>query len=132
MKPSRDGSRPLPQTAVGHKVKVLVRPEKLKVLKSTPGSEQNVIDGTLKEVLYQGPVTQFFVNPKEETKEPIMVTQPNSAMTARKSFTQGEKVHVAWLPEDCLLMDKEELVEKAPALTTASRIGLEKPSHVVA
>jgi spermidine/putrescine transport system ATP-binding protein len=132
VRPTRDGSRPLPQTAVGNKVKVLVRPEKLKVLKSSPGPEQNVIDGTLKEVLYQGPVTQFFVNPREESKEPIMVTQPNSAMTARKSFTQGEKVYVAWLPEDCLLMDKDEAVEKAPALTTAPRIGIGKPSHVVA
>src|SRR6185437_14947339 len=55
VKPSRDGARPLPAVMAGLSTKVLVRPEKLKLLKSQPGSEQNWVEGTLKEVLYQGP-----------------------------------------------------------------------------
>lgn len=107
VKPSRDGARPLPIASVGTAVRILVRPEKLKVLKSSPGPEQNFIEGTLKDVLYQGPVTQFYVLPKEGNGSPILVSQPNTAMTARKSFAVGDRVFVAWFPEDCILMGKD-------------------------
>jgi spermidine/putrescine transport system ATP-binding protein len=81
VKPARDGARPLPVALPGTPVKILVRPEKLKVLKSAPGNEQNAIEGTLKEVLYQGPVTQFLIQPREGSGALITVTQPNSAVT---------------------------------------------------
>lgn len=110
VKPSRDGARPLPLAPVGAQIKILIRPEKLKVLKSAPGPEQNAIEGTLKEVLYQGPLTQFFVQMKEGSLPPLVVTQPNSAMTARKTFALGERVYVAWSPEDCLLMGRETVL----------------------
>ncbi len=104
VKPTRDGSRPLPQMEVGKAVELLIRPEKLKILKSQPGPEQNWIDGTLKEILYKGPVTQLFIQVKEGSVAPLLVEQPNTAMTARKSLNLGEKVYVAWAPEDCLLL----------------------------
>ena len=107
VRPPRDGTRPLPVAAPGTSVKLLVRPEKLKVLKSAPGPEQNTVEGTLKEVLYQGPVTQLHVQLKEGTSGSLIVSQPNTALTARKSFLLGDRVHVAWFPEDCILMGKE-------------------------
>ena len=107
IKASRDGSRPLPSFSKGTRVSLLVRPEKLKLLKSAPGPEQNTLEGTLKEVLYQGPITQLFVQPKE-TQGPVwVISQPNTAVTARKQFNLGEKVYVSWLPEDCLLLEKD-------------------------
>jgi len=104
VKPSRDGSRPLGQGPAGMQVKLMIRPEKLKVLKSQPGPEQNSVEGVLKEILYLGPVTQYLVQLKDGQLPNMIVTQPNTAVTARKSFALGEKVHVAWAPEDCLLM----------------------------
>jgi hypothetical protein len=59
----------------------------------------------LKEVLYQGPVTQFLVSQKDSGAAPLLVTQPNTAVTARKSLSAGERVFVAWSPEDCLVMN---------------------------
>jgi len=123
VKPSRDGTRPLPMATVGTPAKILVRPEKLKVLKSIPGPEQNVIEGVLKEVLYQGPVTQLYVNPKEGQGQTILVSQPNTALTARKSFSAGDKVFVAWLPEDCILMGRESAL---PAGNEAVSVAEEK------
>jgi spermidine/putrescine transport system ATP-binding protein len=107
VKPSRDGSRPLPVALPGTPVKILVRPEKLKVLKSSPGPEQNAVEGTLKEVLYQGPVTQLFIQLRDGQGPMIIVSQPNTAVTARRSFNLGDRIYVAWLPEDCLLMGRE-------------------------
>ena len=116
VKPSRDGARPLPAAPVGTNVKIMVRPEKLKILKSAPGPDQNAIEGILKEVLYHGPITQMLVQPREGNGALILVTQPNTAVTARKNFTSGERVFVAWAPEDCLLMGLEGAL---PAAETA-------------
>lgn len=110
VKASRDGARPLPSTEVGRAVKVLVRPEKLKILKSMPGVEQNGIEGTLREVLYQGSVTLFHVSAKEGKSVELLVSQPNSALSARKSFSVGDRVCVAWSPEDCFMMGIEGAV----------------------
>ena len=107
VKPSRDGTRPLPLASVGTPARILVRPEKLKVLKSMPGPEQNVIKGVLKEALYQGPVTQFHVLPKDMNGSMIIVSQPNTAVTARKTVNPGDRVFVAWFPEDCVLMGRD-------------------------
>ncbi len=115
VRPSRDGARPLPLAPVGVPVRILIRPEKLKVLKSSPGPEQNAIEGTLKEILYQGPVTQFFVQLKDGLQT-IQVTQPNTAVTARKVFSIGDKVYVAWSPEDCLLMGREAALPPGEAV----------------
>jgi spermidine/putrescine transport system ATP-binding protein len=104
IKPSRDGSRPLPEIRVGASVRVLIRPEKLKILKSAPGAEQNAIEGTLKEVLYHGSVTLFHVQPKEGDGPTLVVSQPNTAISARKSVSMGDRVFVAWWPEDCVLL----------------------------
>jgi spermidine/putrescine transport system ATP-binding protein len=107
VKPSRDGTRPLPTVPVGTTAQILVRPEKMKILKSMPGPEQNVVEGTLKEVLYQGPITQLIVQPKEGDGAPLLVSQQNSAVTARKGFLVGDRVFVAWFPEDCILMGRD-------------------------
>jgi spermidine/putrescine transport system ATP-binding protein len=109
VKPSRDGARPLPVVAEGTPARILVRPEKMKVLKSAPGADQNVIEGVLKEILYHGPVTQLHVSPLHSagTAAPILVSQPNTAMTARRSLNIGDRVFVAWSPEDCILMGRD-------------------------
>lgn len=107
VKPSRDGARPLPIAVVGTEARILVRPEKLKVLKSAPGLEQNMVEGVLREVLYNGPVTQMHVQQKDGNGPMLIVSQPNTAMTARKNFSVGDRVYVAWFPEDCILMGRD-------------------------
>ena len=107
VKPSRDGSRPLPAVEGGRAVKILVRPEKVKILKSMPGPEQNALEGILKEVLYQGSATQFFVALKDSSGPLLIATQPNTAVTAKKAFHSGDRVVLAWAPEDCLLMGRD-------------------------
>ncbi len=105
IKPSRDGMRPLPEVSVGLKVQLMVRPEKLKVLKSAPDANQNYVEGTIKEVLYKGSQTQFLVTAKDAaTPAQLHVWQTNSAVTAKRSFCIDDKVFVAWSPEDCILM----------------------------
>jgi spermidine/putrescine transport system ATP-binding protein len=82
----------------------MIRPEKLKVLKSNPTPDQNYVEGVLKEVLYLGATTQYQVQIKEGSA-PMIAVLSNSALTARKNFASGEKVYLAWHPEDCLLVN---------------------------
>jgi spermidine/putrescine transport system ATP-binding protein len=119
IKPSRDGTRPLPAAPVGSAVRVLIRPEKMKVLKSAPGPEQNVIEGILKEALYQGSITQLFVQPRDGSGNLLIVAQPNTAVTARKTLNAGDRVFVSWAPEDCILMGRDRaLPENGVSLPT--------------
>lgn len=112
IKPPRDGLRPLPVVGRQSEVRVLVRPEKLKVLKSSPSSDQNYIEGTVREVLYKGPVTEFLISTKESVNGSgvltISVIQPNSAVSARKPFSSGDRVFAAWAPEDCVVMNRDD------------------------
>jgi ABC-type Fe3+/spermidine/putrescine transport system ATPase subunit len=91
---------------VGAQVKIMVRPEKLKVLKSQPSPEQNYIEGTIRDSLYHGPETKFLIEPKDKQYAcPIIqALQTNSAVTARRTFSSGDRVFVSWSPEDCILM----------------------------
>ncbi|NBU20573.1 ABC transporter ATP-binding protein [bacterium] len=106
VKASRDGMRPLPQILLQSSVRLLVRPEKLKIQKSAPTGEQNSIEGVLKEILYQGAVTQFHVQAKESGSI-VVVHQLNTAMTARRSHQIGDRVFASWSPEDCIVMNGE-------------------------
>ncbi len=110
----KDGLRPLPKVGSESKGLVLVRPEKLKILKSAPGPEHNAIEGTITEVVYRGPLTVLFVQPKEPIgvgngSGMLVVEQVNSAVSARKSISPGEKIFAAWSPEDCLLLPHSSL-----------------------
>jgi spermidine/putrescine transport system ATP-binding protein len=124
IKPPRDGMRPLPSVTAGEKVHVLVRPEKMKVLKSSPGPEQNYIEGVLRDSLYLGPTTQFFVQPKDANLPQIQIVQPNTAMTARKTFAQGERVFVAWSPEDCLVISAQPQQPNQVPATGATEVAV--------
>ncbi|OFZ82010.1 MAG: hypothetical protein A2583_01350 [Bdellovibrionales bacterium RIFOXYD1_FULL_53_11] len=131
VRPSRDGFRPLPVIPQGTPIRILVRPEKFKILKSAPGPEQNALDGTIREILYQGPVTQFFVQLRDQI---LIIAQPNTAVTARKGFSGGDKVFVAWAPEDCLLMGRDgplPVLESPPVDPALSDAQLQLPLGIM-
>jgi spermidine/putrescine transport system ATP-binding protein len=104
---SRDGLRPLPRMIRESRVKLMVRPEKLKLLKSQPTHETNWLEGSIREILYQGALTRFLLVSRDNSQTWI-VDQPNSAAIAKKSLQLGEKVFISWLPEDGILLNPSE------------------------
>lgn len=104
VKPSRDGVRPLPNVQVGTEVRVVIRPEKIRLLKSSPSPDHNYIEGTVKEILYKGPSTHFILIPKDHVIEPITISQSNTAITLTKPISQGDKVYATWQAEDCIVV----------------------------
>ena len=132
VRPSRDGFRPLPVVHQGLKVKVMVRPEKLKVLKSQPGFEQNSVEGVIREILYKGPDTQYMIAAKDDNVGLLQAIVTNTAMTAKKSFSIGEKVFAAWAPEDCLLMGETGAlpVPEAKTMLPLELLAQQRESHI--
>jgi spermidine/putrescine transport system ATP-binding protein len=101
---AREGLRQLPAVELNQNVRLMVRPEKLRLLKSQPGFEQNSLEGTITEILYKGPVTQFLWRMKDDLTQPMSIVQTNSALSAKKSWATGDKAYACWHPEDCILM----------------------------
>jgi spermidine/putrescine transport system ATP-binding protein len=104
VRPSRDGSRRLPHLEIGARARLMVRPEKLRILKSHPPPDQNHIEGQLREVLYRGALTEFFVTPKDSKLPELSLLLPNSAGNLKRAYQKGEKVYAVWHPEDCLVI----------------------------
>lgn len=121
---TRDGIKPAGDVALtaGQSVQLMVRPEKLKCLKSAPGADQNAMEGVLKEILYHGPMTHFVVSVREER---ILVTQPNSMATAKKNLTVGEKVYIAWAPQDCLILGANGAAFTAPRAAATAVVSVD-------
>ncbi len=93
-----DGSRPLPSVSLGQEVRVMVRPEKFRLLRSAVPGEGNCVEGRVEEVLYLGAVTNFQI--RADQGRILSVSQPNTAVTARRSFAVGDRVFVTWAAED--------------------------------
>ena len=107
IKVSRDGLRRLPEAVPHAKFRLMVRPEKIKILKSQPPHEFNCLEGVIQGVLYQGSMTRFLVSPREGFGH-WTIDQPNSAAVVKKALQTGERVFLSWLPEDGILLAAEE------------------------
>jgi spermidine/putrescine transport system ATP-binding protein len=106
VKSSHDGNRKVPTLSLGAEARVLIRPEKMSITKVKPEATQNFIEGRLKEILYQGPVTQFLID--REGSSPILVTEPNTSASLSRALQLEESVFVSFSSEDCIAMEKND------------------------
>ncbi len=103
---TRKGSRPLPRLDVDRPVSVLVRPENLKISAATASTGKNGLSGVLKEILYQGPMTQFLVECAQYPGMTITVTSPTSMLHQQQlGIDVSDPVSLSFDSEDLLLMD---------------------------
>ncbi len=79
------------------RVRVLVRPEKVRIGELT-GEGWNRFEGTIGEILYQGPVTRLVINAPALSQKPWIVTVESS------SHNVGQAVQFGFHPADCVLM----------------------------
>lgn len=95
----------------GTQVKLMVRPERMQLVKSISSSNgssknwipgKNWIQGKVKEVIYQGPLTRFLVLGSQGSL--ISVIQSNFFQSAHESFAEGEEVFAIWAPEEGVVM----------------------------
>jgi spermidine/putrescine transport system ATP-binding protein len=102
---TRKGSRPLPALGVNQTVSVLIRPENIKIGPAQTTLAPNSISGVLKEILYQGPMTQFLVESSLFPGVSIAVASPTSALHQfHQAIEVSDLVTLSFDSEDLLLM----------------------------
>jgi ABC-type Fe3+/spermidine/putrescine transport system ATPase subunit len=92
--------------AVGAKVGVVIRPEKLLITAehdaTAIGDRENVYPAVIKAVVYVGSVTQFIVSIGE--RHLAQVLQQNLLRTERDEWREGQRVDVSFWATSCSLI----------------------------
>jgi spermidine/putrescine transport system ATP-binding protein len=86
-------------------VRVLIRPERIRLLRSAPKPRDNRLRGKVREVIYQGPLSRFIVEAKDGAV--LTAVQSNVFQGAREVFSVGDEVFASWAPEDCVVLPRE-------------------------
>jgi len=89
-----------PQTFSSGPVLVCIKPEKISVGKKLKGLD-NVFDGEIKEVYYQGSITTYKVLLKNNSMLSVIVTNIHPRL-----FKSGEKIKVGWNKENVVVIKK--------------------------
>ncbi len=91
--------------SVGTKVTVSIRPEKFEIFANKPSGRLNVCEGEIEDIVYQGAQTRYWVRVKEHRINIVM--QHNRCALDFKQPTWGDKVWVAWHPDDVTVLESE-------------------------
>lgn len=95
------------QLKVGQMVDMSIRPEKIRVTRTPPpetkGASINVFPSVVKDVVYQGVYTKFWV---QSSDRQISVLQPHSRfMLDQEPITWNDNVFVWWHPDDGYMVE---------------------------
>jgi putrescine transport system ATP-binding protein len=96
-----------------------VRPEKIAIETAPRHDLPNRHAGTVEFVSYLGSVTDYHV--RLASGETLMVQDANRVVGAGGEIALGQRVHLAWPAEACLMLPDEEAVAEAPGADAARR-----------
>jgi spermidine/putrescine transport system ATP-binding protein len=84
------------------KVKLAIRPEKMRILSKIDSTAENYLSGKVKNIVYLGTTTQYFICLKSD--ETVVIYQQNEGRLERETFRIGDEVYLPWLPESTLII----------------------------
>ena len=84
---------------------VSVRPESVVLARERAECRENVLEATIEEMIYLGPIVQVVARLKDGT---LLQCQDHFARVAEKGFRRGEDVLITWLAADGLAFRAEE------------------------
>ena len=90
------------QVAVGARVAVAVRPEKLVMAREPPAHEHNRIAAVIDEIAYRGGLSIYKL--RTATGRTLRLTQPNRDRAAAERPAPREPVYVSWHPASGVLL----------------------------
>ena len=107
-----DGMGPMQVTSengyeVGDRVRHTIRPEKIRIQTTEPVNtpENNIIQGTVFEVIYSGFQSKFFVNMVTGYRFKVF-KQHVQYLEVGSEISWGERVHIWWNPDDGYIVEK--------------------------
>jgi spermidine/putrescine transport system ATP-binding protein len=96
-----------PSLKEGRELRIAVRPEWLDVLRpEAVPSEENTLAGTVREIIYLGETMHVIVT--IPGADDVTVALRNEGQLIKPlAWKRGDAVAVAWLPEDCQILEEE-------------------------
>ena len=88
----------------GKAITVAVRPEALRIVDvaSDAVGDSNKLAGRVESVEFVGPMSHIWVAPEADPEHPLLLKEPSLA--GARAVGQGDRVVVAWRPEDCAIL----------------------------
>lgn len=90
------------ETAVGMRVTVALRPEKIFLAEPDQEGQPNTASGEVEEIAYLGDVSIYHVRLMGGKK--LLVTLPNVARSRHSGPTWGDTIHLQWEPDSCSVL----------------------------
>lgn len=83
------------------KIFVVLRPEKMRLLRSRSGVQGNVVEGQVTELSYLGSRTEYSVRSNQFQ---FKVYEQELERSRKRSLNIGDRVYLSWRPEDAIIL----------------------------
>ncbi|MBI1860841.1 MAG: ABC transporter ATP-binding protein [Deltaproteobacteria bacterium] len=82
-------------------ISLILRPEKMRLLRSRAGVQGNLVEGQVAELSYLGSRTEYTVKTLDFL---FKVFEPELERSRKRSLNIGDKVYLSWRPEDAIVL----------------------------
>ncbi len=83
---------------------LVMRPEKMRLLRQRSTSQENQLEAEIKELSYLGSRTEYLVKTKELS---FKVFEPELERQKKRTLNTGDKVYLSWRAEDVIVLPAE-------------------------
>jgi spermidine/putrescine transport system ATP-binding protein len=93
-------------TPVAREVSIILRPEKMRLLRQRSNTQENLLEGSIQDLCYLGSRTEYSVNLNGST---FKVFEQELDRSKKKNLNIGDRVFLSWKAEDAIALNPSEL-----------------------
>lgn len=86
-------------------ISLILRPEKMRLLRSRSTAQENMIEGQVVELSYLGSRTEYTVKTVDQS---FKVFEPELERLKKRSLNPGDKIYLTWRSEDAIVLPSEK------------------------
>lgn len=82
-------------------VALILRPEKMRLLRQRSNTQENLVEGQVQELSYLGSRTEYTVKTADQS---FKVFEPELERLKKRSLNPGDKIYLTWRSEDAIIL----------------------------
>lgn len=98
--------------ALEKSVALVLRPEKMRLLRQRSNAQENLVEGQIQELCYLGSRTEYAIRSNNST---FKVFEQEQERSKKKSLNIGDKVYLSWKTEDAIALSYDTVSADAGA-----------------
>jgi spermidine/putrescine transport system ATP-binding protein len=99
-------------TALPREISLLLRPEKMRLLRQRSAVQENLVEGEIADLSYLGSRTEYSVRTAQLT---FKVFEPELERQKKRSLNPGDRVYLTWKSEDAIVLPRNGAARAAGA-----------------